>query len=1019
MKNRYADLPLLKKLLSAFLLVGLLPMLVLGINSINSANKTITTQVSNQLASITALKANEVKRYFDGVRNQIGQLSQQPIVIEGAKSLTKSFHSFQKENKISDNQLIGLKQQLGDYYLNQFDQEFNTKNGVASNADELLNQLGDEAVALQFHYIQENKHSLGNKHNLDRASDKSSYSVAHERIHPMLRTYLETFGYYDIFIADINTGQIVYSVYKELDYATSLLTGPYKDTGIAEAFRQGKQLSAKGQSLLVDFKTYRPSYDAPASFIASPIFEGDKKVGVLIFQMPLETINSIMGERAGMGETGESYLVGRDYLMRSDSYLDAKHHTVVQSFKHPETGSVDTEAVHAVFDGEKDTRIIIDYNGTPVVSSFDLLDIGEFQWAILSEQDEAEAYLPAKALMKVSLFVALACTLAVIYIGIKISQLIANPINQISKTIQAANETGNFNVSAPADGKDEVASMAKAFNALIEALSTSISDSNRSLQAVSKGDFTQTIENSYPGDIGLLTTGINETIKKISDAQEEQRRQSELIRIAGEESKANAEQSSQLAIKANEEAESANKIKQALDVASTSLMMADENNNIVYTNEALDQMMTNAESDIRKQLTHFNAKTLIGTSMDTFHKTPTHQRSIIGGLTTTHVGTISVGGRTFRLTANPITTDKGRSGTVVEWEDRTEEVAIESEIDQLVAAASQGDFSRSIELTGKTGFFLSLSRGLNQIVGTTQTALTDVSEALATISQGDLTQRVTRDYSGLFLQLKNDLNNTSDKLVYVVSAINNSSGAITTGASEIMSGMSDLSIRTEQQASSLEETAASMEEMTTSVGTSADNSQSANDLSQDAESQATSGGEVVDEAIVAMKSINDASKRISDIIGVIDEIAFQTNLLALNAAVEAARAGEQGRGFAVVASEVRQLAQRSANAAKEIKDLINESVTRVDNGTVLVNKSGETLSSILLAVKNVGEKVHQIAGTAREQASGINQVNQAVMQMDDMTQQNSALVEEASAASNNLLQQAESMAKEMEFFKIK
>ena len=643
MKSFYTDLPVLKKLLIAFLFVGLVPMLVLGINSINSANTTITTQVSNQMASITALKGNEVKRYFDRVRSQIGQLSQQPIVIEGAKSLSENFHRFQKENGITDNQLIGLKQQLSQYYVNEFDQEFQAKNGVASNANQLLDQLSDEAVALQFHYIQSNKHGLGEKHYLDRASDQSNYSAAHNDIHPMLRTYLETFGYYDIFIVDINTGQVVYSVYKELDYATSLVTGPYKDTGIAEAYRQGKQVSGKGESLLIDFKTYRPSYDAPASFIASPIFDGDKKVGVLIFQMPLETINSIMGERSGMGETGESYLVGRDYLMRSDSYLNAKYHTVVQSFKHPETGTVDTEAVHAVFNGETDTRILNDYNGNPVVSSFDLLDLGEFQWAILSEQDEAEAYLPAKALMKVSLFVALACTLAVIFIAIKISQLISNPINEISKTIRAVNETGNFNVSAPVTGKDEVASMARAFNTLTEALSSSISDSNRALQAASKGDFSQIIGGSYPGDIGLLTEGINESIRKISDAQEEQSKQSKLIEIAGVKSAENAEKSSQLAIKANEEAKEANKIKQALDVASTSLLMADKNNNIVYTNQALDQMMTNAESDIRKQLTHFNAKNLIGTNMDTFHKTPSHQRSVVGGLTTTHVGIVNVG----------------------------------------------------------------------------------------------------------------------------------------------------------------------------------------------------------------------------------------------------------------------------------------------------------------------------------------------------------------------------------------
>jgi methyl-accepting chemotaxis protein len=229
------------------------------------------------------------------------------------------------------------------------------------------------------------------------------------------------------------------------------------------------------------------------------------------------------------------------------------------------------------------------------------------------------------------------------------------------------------------------------------------------------------------------------------------------------------------------------------------------------------------------------------------------------------------------------------------------------------------------------------------------------------------------------------------------------------GAEEISKGNTNLSQRTEEQASSLEETASSMEEMTSTVKQTADNAGQANQLAMAARQQAEKGGSVVGAAVTAMSGINAASKKIADIIGVIDEIAFQTNLLALNAAVEAARAGEQGRGFAVVATEVRNLAGRSATAAKEIKALIQDSVARVDEGSKLVDESGQTLEEIVGAVKKVTDIVAEIAAASREQSSGIEQVNKAVMQMDTTTQQNAALVEEAAAASQAIVEQAQAL----------
>ncbi len=460
------------------------------------------------------------------------------------------------------------------------------------------------------------------------------------------------------------------------------------------------------------------------------------------------------------------------------------------------------------------------------------------------------------------------------------------------------------------------------------------------------------------------------------------------------------------------------RIKQALDAVTTNVMIADKDANIVYMNTALVDMMHNAEADLKKALPHFNAGDLMGKSMDIFHKDPSHQRNIIRDLKQTYRGKAEVAGRYFNVIATPVFDGKERLGTVVEWADKTAEVSLEKEVNVMLQSVMAGDFTRQLPLDNKVGFFADLSKGLNSLVSTTEVALNDMLRMLGAMAKGDLSERITRDYQGSFAQLKHDANATAEVLTEIIGKIRLAAGSISTAANEIAQGNADLSQRTEEQASSLEETAASMEEMTSTVKQSANNAQEANRFSEEASQKARKGGSVVAGAVKAMEDINTASKRISDIIGVIDEIAFQTNLLALNAAVEAARAGEQGRGFAVVAGEVRNLAQRSAGAAKEIKELIRDSVTKVEYGRGLVNESGTTLSEIVQAVEKVSGMMKDIANTTAEQSTGIEQVNTAIGQMDEMTQQNAALVEQASAAGQAMADQARSLAQVVEFFSI-
>jgi len=343
---------------------------------------------------------------------------------------------------------------------------------------------------------------------------------------------------------------------------------------------------------------------------------------------------------------------------------------------------------------------------------------------------------------------------------------------------------------------------------------------------------------------------------------------------------------------------------------------------------------------------------------------------------------------------------------------------INSEIRQLTQAAGRGDFSRRGDESRYQYEFREMVGSLNGLMGTTESSLQALSALLRAIAEGDLTQRMEGDFHGVFARMRDDANVSVSQLTDIVGRIQQASSSINLAAGEIAEGNSDLSRRTEQQAANLEETAASMEELTSTVKQNADHARQANQLAQGAATVASQGGAVVGQVVTTMASIEASSKKIAEIISVIDGISFQTNILALNAAVEAARAGEQGRGFAVVASEVRTLAQRSANAAKEIKQLIDDSVDKVADGSALVHQAGATMGEIVASVQRVTDIMAEISAASQEQSAGIEQVNQTISQMDEATQQNAALVEEATAAARAMEDQAGELTQAVSMFRL-
>jgi methyl-accepting chemotaxis protein len=420
-------------------------------------------------------------------------------------------------------------------------------------------------------------------------------------------------------------------------------------------------------------------------------------------------------------------------------------------------------------------------------------------------------------------------------------------------------------------------------------------------------------------------------------------------------------------------------------------------------NDTVANMMQGNESELRKSLPQFEARKLMGQSIDVFHKNPAHQRSMLAGLQNTYKTQIQVGSLYFSLIANPIVDSRGtRLGTVVEWADRTAEVGVEKEVSQVVQAAAQGDFSQRIDLHGKTGFFATLSTGMNQLMDTSEQGLTDVSDLLAAFAQGDLTHRIERNYEGLFGKVKDNANTTADNLTRVMGEVRAAADALTGAANQVSATAQSLSQAASEQAASVEETTSQIDVMSASITQNSDNAKVTDGMATKASKEAVDGGGAVSQTVIAMKQI--AAK-----IGIVDDIAYQTNLLALNAAIEAARAGEHGKGFAVVAAEVRKLAERSQEAAKEIGGLAGSSVTTAE-------RAGKLLQEIVPSIQKTSELVQEIAAASAEQSESVVQIGGAMGQLSKATQQNASASEQLAATSEELSGQAEQLQQSIAFF---
>ncbi len=1010
MKNLFFSQSILRKHVSLLLLVGLIPIVAMYFALDGVVGKELKKQSYVNLEAIRLVKKQSIERYFTEAQEQLLNMAESSHTIDAMNAFTKSYRSLTAESNISDEEIDQFKLGISTYYNEDFLTEFRKYNEKDIEVNSLVKSLPNSAIVAQYEYIRSNENSIEGKQLLNNVEGNTSYHYYHQRFHKDFHNTLKRFNYDDVFLVDSKNGNVVYSTAKKIDYATSLLNGPYSGTNLSSAFRSALNLR-EGAFSIKDFSSYLPSYNSPVSFLASPIYEKGTLIGVLIFQISLDAVDQILKSKEGISAEVNSYLATKDNLILAGDRSEEFKST----FNDLQSRFIKNSAINRAFEDETSSAIIIDGNGDSILSAFTQISVGDVEWALISEMSSAEAFKATSIVESTLLRISLITVAFVIIFAFVVGRVLTTPVLRLAKAIRLAGESGDYKLGAEGFTKedysrDELGEASYAFASLLNRLSKVMSDTNEILSNAAKGDFSGSIVEEYSGQLGKLTSAINNAVGDIKADKDEQERQSLIA-------KENERKAKEIADQAQAQAREITIIKKALDSSNSSTMIADDDYKLLYTNSSLDKLMNEAESDIRAVLPNFTADELVGKNIDIFHISPSHQRAILDRLTETYTTDLIIGQRIMQIKATPIIENNIRIGTVVVWTDRTLELSIEKDVDNLIKSAAYGDFSNRLSLDGKNGFFLSISQGLNLLLETTNVAVDDIKRVFSALASGDLTQRIDRDYQGGFAQLKEDANNTIDKLKEVIGDIDMSANSITQSAKEISIGNGELNSRTENQAFALEKTANSMDEMTQIVRSNEEKAKLANQLANKTSASALEGNVSVQRTIQAMDAITHASNKIANIIGVIDEIAFQTNLLALNAAVEAARAGEQGRGFAVVASEVRNLAQRSASAAKEIKDLITDSVAKVNDGSALVEKSGDTLKSIVSEISQVASMIEQITTSAVKQTTGIEQVNTAVSQMDQMTQQNATLVEQAAAASQSMSDQAQDMGRLITFFK--
>ncbi|MFM9964162.1 MAG: methyl-accepting chemotaxis protein [Planctomycetaceae bacterium] len=467
------------KLLLGMFVVAVIPLLVLGATVYFHAEQAVMVKAVDQLEALRTIQATRLQQHFQMLENQISTFAENRMVVEAMKDFRTSFRTVLEENEITSVELDKMRKQLRSYYASEFSDEYRKHQPNKSpNIDRMFEGLDDESIYLQYEYVRSNPNSLGRKQQLDRAGDRSTYSDQHAKFHPVIRSFQQKFGLYDVFLADLETGDVVYSCFKELDFTTSLKDGPHAKSNLGRAFAKAAAADSADFIAVLDYEPYAPSYDEAAMFLAAPIFDGGKKVGVAVFQAPIDKVSAILGERTGLGKTGETYAVGSDKLFRNDSRFVSDLQTDGRITR-PTTIlnkeiQVDTDAAQSALSGKSGTKSSTDYRGREVLNSWQPVTVyagvdgnPPMTWALISKIDLVEVRQPIQRMFLTMFFIAVIGTVAVLLAGFALAASLTRQTDAITNMLGQIG-IGNFDARADVLSEDELGTVAMSLNAMCD-----------------------------------------------------------------------------------------------------------------------------------------------------------------------------------------------------------------------------------------------------------------------------------------------------------------------------------------------------------------------------------------------------------------------------------------------------------------------------------------------------------------------------------------------------------------------
>jgi methyl-accepting chemotaxis protein len=930
-----------KKMIMILLVAGLLPMGVFAWFSMNQMSQALLDINKERLVSLREEKKLQIENYFKQIEGQASTFSESRMVIDATEKFTSAFQLV--ESEVADLYGSGEESRLMERY------QYQQKNtiGAPSNAASLWMPKNKTSKILQSRYISENSHPIGAKEKLDAAPDSSTYSQVHKKYHPIIRDYLEKFGYYDIFLVEPDTGYIVYSVFKEVDYATSLKDGPYANTGIGRAFNAAMNANNNDFVILDDFFPYAPSYNAAAAFIASPIFDGEKKVGVLIFQAPIDRIDAVMTsnqawKKVGLGDSGEVYMIGSDMKMRNNSrflieqpeeYFKALAEIGVDKAVAEKSEAlktsigmnpINTQGTAAALKGESGFAIYNDYRNSPVLGAYSPLGILGLKWGIVAEIDEAEAFAIKNTIEKMTLYIGLTLTTLLALTAMWIAGWFAKPILALVSRAQDIVEGNLKQEKLAVNSSDELGLLGNIFNQMMDQLKNFIDNSEQILSGNR-----QEVDSGFKGD---FETSLERMLDQALEKQ-----------------------------KADREAA---KVTSIVENMPLNIMFADTDLNIQYMNPTSSKTLKTLEKHLPVKVDQ-----MMGQSIDIFHKNPQLQRNILSDpKNLPHRAQIQLGPEILALdVAAIVDQNQNHLGSMVAWQVITEQVATENQARE----ANEREQKQAEELRTKVDSML---------------------EVVSAAAEGDLSQEVTVSGSDAIGRMGEGLSGFLKKMRTSMSAIGHNAETLASSAEELtavsqqMAGNAEetsaqsgvVSAASEQVSKNVETVSTGAEEMSASIKEIAQNSNEAARVASEAV-------KVAETTNTTITQLGESSAEIGQVVKVITSIAEQTNLLALNATIEAARAGEAGKGFAVVANEVKDLANQTAKATEEISGKIGaiqadtqNSVSAIAEITEVINKINDISNTIASAVEEQTATTAEIGRNVGEAARGTAEIAQNI-----------------------------------------